>query len=66
MEKRYLIISWTETREKNHAKSGSDMVYDCLIEKGMSFRLLGLDGESFVKEANDTEIIIDIYNKGEK
>lgn len=65
MEKRYLIINWTETREKNHAKSGSDLVYDFLVEKGMSFKLLGLSGESFVKEANDNEIIIDIYNKGE-
>lgn len=65
MEKRYLIISWSETREKNHSKSGSDMVYDFLVEKGMSFKLLGLSGESFVKEANDNEIIIDIYNKGE-
>ena len=63
MEKRYLIISWTETREKNHSKSGSDMVYDFLVEKGMSFKLLGLSGESFVKEANDNEIIIDIASK---
>ena len=65
MSKRYLLIHWSDYKEKNNQKVGDSGDYDQLVEEGMDIQLIGINAKSFVKELKEDEITVSISGKGE-